>query len=238
MSLSPLQDHLICKVAKAAPKSILINQSGSPIALPWIDDLDAILQCWYAGQEVGNALADIISGEVSPSGGLPVTFPRAIEDSPSFGSFPTDEKMEVRYAEGLEMGYRAYKPAPLFLFGFGLSYAHFTITGLSLISNESSPFDIAVSTTITNDGPERGKEVVQVYVDGVLKGFRRVLLETGASREVEIPLDKYAFNEWDPDRSSWVVVDRDYIIELRQDARTTIASLPYKIETRTFWNKS
>ncbi len=88
--------------------------------MPWIDDVDAILQCWYAGHEVGNALADIISGEVSPSGRLPVTFPRAIENFPSFGSFPTDEKMEVRYAEGLEMGYRAYnKPAPLLPFGLG-----------------------------------------------------------------------------------------------------------------------
>lgn len=95
MSLSPLQDELIRKVSGAAPKSVLVNQTGSPIAMPWIEKVDSILQCWYAGQKVGNALADIISGEISPSAMLPVTFPRCIEDSPSFGNFPADHGMEI-----------------------------------------------------------------------------------------------------------------------------------------------
>ncbi|KAL4862362.1 glycoside hydrolase superfamily [Aspergillus spectabilis] len=151
MSLSPLQDSLVSTVAKAAPKSVLVNQTGSPISM-WVDDIDAILQCWYGGQEVGNALVDIISGEIN-------------------------QKMEVRYEEGLEMGYRARnKPPPLFPFGFGLSYTRFRFSAVSL-GKPAGPFSqggiVTVTTTVTNDGPVRGKEVVQVYVDGVLKGFQK-----------------------------------------------------------------
>jgi beta-glucosidase len=238
MSLSPLQEDLIRTIATTSPKSVLVNQTGSPISMPWINDVDAVIQCWYAGQEVGNALADIISGEVSPSGKLPVTFPRVIEDSASFGNFPTDDKMEVRYTEGLEMGYRARsKPAPLFPFGFGLSYTRFSFSGFWIKEQESSGLsDVAVSVCVTNDGSVKGKEVVQVYVDGILKGFRKVFLEVGKSQEVEIPLDRYAFSEWDPDVGSWVVASRDYTIELRQGVRTTIASLTHRIASRTCWN--
>jgi beta-glucosidase len=240
MSLSPLQEDLIRTIATTAPKSVLVNQTGSPISMPWINDVDAVIQCWYAGQEVGNALVDIISGEVNPSGKLPVTFPRVIEDTPSFGNFPTNAEMEVRYAEGPEMGYRVRsKPAPLFPFGFGLSYTRFTFSGFCIKETRgSSPsdVDVAVAVTVANDGPVRGKEVVQVYVDGVLTGFQKVLLEPGQSQEVEIPLDKYAFSEWDPGVGSWVVASREYTIDLRQDARTTIASLTHWIKSRRCWN--
>lgn len=109
MSLSPLQDQLISMVATSASKTVLVNTTGSPITMPWIDDVDAILQCWYAGQEIGNAWACVISGEVSPSGKLPVTVPKCIEDSPSFGNFPTDKNMKIRYAEKGEMGIRQYR---------------------------------------------------------------------------------------------------------------------------------
>ncbi|KAJ5564211.1 hypothetical protein N7513_000453 [Penicillium frequentans] len=112
MSLCPLQDELIRVVAGAAPKLFLVNQTGSSIDNPWVEDIDASLQCWYAGQEVGNALADPISGDSSPSSKLPVTFSRCIEDSFSFGNFPTDHGTRIRHEEGLEMGYRAHnKPA-------------------------------------------------------------------------------------------------------------------------------
>ncbi|KAJ5745714.1 hypothetical protein N7520_010896 [Penicillium odoratum] len=192
MSLSPLQDELIRVVAGAAPKSVLVNQTGSPIAMPWIEDVDAILQCWYAGQEVGNALADIISGDLSPSGKLPVTFPRRIEDSPSFGNFPTDHEMKICYEEGLEMGYRARKkPAPLFCFGFGLSYTKFKFTELVLKGlSGTSPVEMTLTTTVTNIGSVAGREVVQIYVNGILKKFSGVMLSPGESQDVEICLDK------------------------------------------------
>lgn len=237
LSLSPLQEELIRAVSGAAPKSILVNQTGSPISMPWIDEVDSILQCWYAGQEVGNALADIISGDINPSGKLPVTFPRCIEDTPSFGNFPTDQNMRIRYDEGLEMGYRARsKPAPLFPFGYGKSYADFKVQGLAIKRRAGlTAVDLTVATTITNVGLVAGKEVVQVYVDGVLKAFQKVLLSPGESRAVEVTLDKYAFNEWSSDDKQWIIEPRAYSIELRQDANTLLASTTYNVETSLSW---
>jgi beta-glucosidase len=237
MSLSPSQDELIRIVASAAPKSVLVNQTGAPISMPWIEDVDAILQCWYAGQEVGNALADIISGDVSPSGKLPVTFPQRIEDSPSFDNFPTDHEMNIRYEEGLEMGYRARnKPAPLYPFGFGLSYTKFQATELTLKEqSDSLPTNVTLETTVTNAGFVTGREVVQIYVDGVLKGFKGVVLSPGESHIVEVCLDKYAFSRWESSQKSWVVEARDYKIELRQDANTVISSVTHTIGRELFW---
>ncbi|KAJ5381838.1 uncharacterized protein N7496_004266 [Penicillium cataractarum] len=237
LSLSPLQDELIRAVSGAAPKSILVNQTGSPISMSWIDEVDSILQCWYAGQEVGNALADIISGDINPSGKLPVTFPKCIEDTPSFGNFPTDENMRIRYEEGLEMGYRASKPAPLFPFGYGKSYTEFEVQGLAIKRTASlTAVDLTVATTVTNVGPVAGGEVVQVYVDGVLKAFRKVLLSPGDSHAVEVTLDKYAFSEWSSDDKRWIVKPRVYSIELRQDANTLLASTTYNVETGLSWS--
>lgn len=165
--------------------------------MPWIDDVDSIFQCWYAGQEVGNALVDIISGNVNPSGKFPVTFPLHIEDTPSFGNFPTDQNVRVRYEEGLEMGYRARsKPAPLFPFGYGKSYTDFSWQGLTIKTTTSvSVVDLTVATTVKNIGLVAGREVVQVYVDGVLKGFQKVFLTPGESRVVEVTMDRYAFSD-------------------------------------------
>lgn len=238
LALSPLQEELIRAVAGAAPKSILVNQTGSPISMAWIDEVDSILQCWYAGQEVGNALADIISGDVNPSGKLPVTFPRCIEDTPSFGNFPTDQNMRIRYEEGLEMGYRARsKPAPLFPFGFGKSYTAFKLEGFAIKALAGlSAADLKVTATVTNIGPVAGCEVVQIYVDGVLKAFDKVSLAPGESRIVDVALDKYAFSEWSPKAGSWIIEPRAYSIELRQDANTLVASATYSAETRLSWN--
>lgn len=238
LSLSPLQDDLIRTVINAAPKAILVNQTGSPISMPWIDDVDAILQCWYSGQEVGNALVDIISGDINPSGKLPVTFPQCIEDTPSFGNFPTDRNMRVRYAEGLEMGYRARsKRAPLFPFGYGKSYTDFELKGFEIKRTaDLFPLSVRVTTTVTNVGPVAGREVVQIYVDGVLKCFQKVLLAPGEGRVVEVTLDKYAFSEWSPKEGSWIIEARSYSIELRQDANTVLASVTYRVETRLSWD--
>jgi beta-glucosidase len=238
LSLSPLQDELIRAVASAAPKSILVNQTGSPISMPWIDDVDSILQCWYAGQEIGNALAGIISGDINPSGKLPLTFPLRIEDTPSFGNFPTDQNMRVWYDEGLEMGYRARnKPAPLFPFGYGKSYTDFELQGLTIRRTDGlSDMDITVTTTVTNTGLAAGREVFQVYVGGVLKGFRKVLVAPGESRAVEVTLDKYAFIQWSPKEGSWIIKPRAYSIELRREANTVVASTTYRVETSLSWN--
>ncbi|KAJ5688956.1 hypothetical protein N7462_003348 [Penicillium macrosclerotiorum] len=238
LSLSPPQDKLVQLVAGAAQKSILINQTGSPIAMPWVDEVDSILQCWYAGQEVGNALVDILSGDSNPSGKLPVTFPRQIEDTPSFGNFPTDQQMKIRYEERLEMGYRARnKPSPLFPFGWGLSYTQFRVEDFALKNNSSaSSLCITATATVINTGSVRGREVIQVYVDGVLKGFQKVFVGAGEERIVDIVLDKYAFSEWDPEQGTWVVRARQYDVDIRSDANMVIASRSHTIEKSFCWN--
>lgn len=235
MDLSPLQNDLVSTVAQNAPKSILFNQTGSPInMMPWIDHVDAIFQCWFVGQEVGNALADLLSGDCNPSGKLPVTFPRRIEDSPSFGNFPTDEALQVQYKEGLEMGYRARRhPTPLFPFGHGLSYTRFEFSDFHV--DVESPTDVCVVVNVANVGAVAGHEVVQVYVDGVLKGFAKVYLRQAENKDVRMSLDKYAFSEWDCMVGSWVVNSRGYKIDIRRDANTVISSVTHVIDQQSMW---
>ncbi|KAJ5728550.1 uncharacterized protein N7483_003058 [Penicillium malachiteum] len=238
MDLSPQQNDLISTVARNSRKSIIINQTGSPISMPWINDVDAILQCWYAGQEVGNALADLLSGDSNPSGKLPVTFPARIEDSPSFGNFPTDADLQIRYEEGLKMGYRARDlPPPLFAFGHGLSYTQFEVKNLHLNAlSAHSKVDLNAMVTVTNIGLIPGHEVVQVYVDGVLKGFSKTFLNQGESKEVQVRLDKYAFSEWDVKIGAWAIQNRSYEVDIRRDANTVLDSITYTIEEYSTWN--
>jgi beta-glucosidase len=158
-------DGGIDTLSSTAPSPSLV------FTMPWLNNVGAVLQCWFAGQEVGNTLADIISGTISPSGKLPVTFPRRIEDSPSYGNFPTDENHEIRYREGLHMGYRARGgPGPLFPFGFGLSYTIFEMSGF-VVEGDGSCNGVSVRAIVRNTGNLAGQEVVQVYVDGVPKAF-------------------------------------------------------------------
>ncbi|KAJ5716766.1 hypothetical protein N7488_002412 [Penicillium malachiteum] len=238
MALSPQQNDLICTVARNSRKSTLVNQTGSPISMPWLDDVDAIFQCWYAGQEVGNALADLLSGDSNPSGKLPVTFPVRIEDSPSFGNFPTNENLQIRYEEGLKMGYRARdSPLPLFPLGHGLSYTQFEVKNLHLSPlSPDSEVDLFLTATITNIGSVPGHEVVQVYVGGVLKGFSEPLLDRGESKEVQVRLDKYAFSEWDVKAGAWVIQNRAYEVDIRRDANTVLESITYTTEKYSTWN--
>lgn len=240
MHLSALQNDLIDTVARHAPKSILVNQTGSPIDMRrWIDSVDAILQCWYAGQEVGNALADLLSGACSPSGKLPVTFPRRIEDSSSYDNFPMDNTvMEVCYKEGVEMGYRARsspdQPLPLFPFGYGLSYTQFGYSDFRLVESDS-PVDVDVFVTIANIGSVPGHEVVQVYVDGVLRGFSKIYLNPGEEKAVQVSLDKYAWSEWDSGIGCWAIRSRGYEVDVRRDANTVVSSLVHMIDQYSTW---
>ncbi|PVH79616.1 glycoside hydrolase family 3 protein, partial [Cadophora sp. DSE1049] len=202
LSLSAPQDNLINTVSSASKKTVVVNMSGSPISMPWLESTEAVLQCWFAGQEVGNAVADILSGDVNPSAKLPVSFPTRIEDSPSYSNFPTDDNHELRYAEGLAMGYRARDgPKPLFPFGFGLSYTEFTASDLKLPSGSST--DAIVTLKLANTGSVRGQQVVQLYVDGVLKAFSKPMLEAGEAKVVTLKLDKYAFSYWDTAARAW-----------------------------------
>src|SRR5262249_25180755 len=141
--------------------------SGSPVAMPWLDRVAAVVQAWYPGQECGNAIADVLFGIANPSGKLPQTFPVRLEDNPAFINYPGDNG-HVRYGEGIYVGYRYYdkrRLAPLSPFGFGLSYTTFAYDTLSLGSDPlASDESLTVQIDVTNTGARPGQKTVQLYI--------------------------------------------------------------------------
>ncbi|KAJ4355204.1 hypothetical protein N0V95_003164 [Ascochyta clinopodiicola] len=204
------QDRLIEAVIAANPRTIVVNQSGTPISMPWSSKAPAILQAWYQGQEAGNALADVLLGNASPSGKLPTTFPVRIEDNPAFHNWP-GENLKTVYGEGIYVGYRHYersKIAPLFPFGHGLTYTTFSYgapTLSSTVLTESS--SISLSVAVTNTGSSAAHEIVQAYVKDVrsslprpekeLQAFGKVFLQPGETKTVDMKLDKYSVGYFD-----------------------------------------
>jgi len=208
---------LVEQVAAANPRTIVVLNTGSPITMPWLDKVAAVVQAWYPGQECGNAIADVLFGYVTPSGKLPQTFPVRLEDNPAYLNFP-GENGKVYYGEGLFVGYRYYdkkRIAPLFPFGFGISYTTFDYDALRLSAREISPDDtLEVSIDVTNTGQRAGKEVVQVYVRDItsrlyrphkeLKAFAKVHLEPGECKTVTLALDRDALAYYDDLAHAWV----------------------------------
>jgi beta-glucosidase len=239
MHLSPEQDYMVANLAKVSKKTIVVNQTGAPISMPWIDSVDAVIQNWFGGMEVGNAVADVISGRVSPSGRLPCTFPVRIEDLPSNQNVPCNDNLDIRYAEGHKIGYRAFAepdtPAPLFYFGHGLSYATFQYTNFSVEEGRNSILCI-VSVSVLNSSSRDGMETVQLYVDGSLKAFEKVMVPAGKTVQVELQLDKYAFSAWNYDsdtegfNGSWTIEAREYDIDIRRDASAIIETRKWAVD--------
>ncbi len=215
MKLPGQQNELIEKVAAVNPNTIVVLNVGSPVEMPWIDKVAGVVQLWYDSQEQGNALADILFGDVNPSGKLPTTFPTRLQDNPAYINFP-GENGQVFYGEGLFVGYRYYEKkevAPLFPFGHGLSYTTFAYSKLRLSAEQFKAEDgLTVSVDVKNTGKLTGKEVVQVYVRDVksslvrpekeLKAFAKVELKPGESKTVTFQLDKEAFWFYNPSTSS------------------------------------
>ena len=211
------QDALVEQVAAANPRTIVVLNTGSPITMPWLSSVAAVVQAWYPGQECGNAIADVIFGDTNPSGKLAQTFPVRLEDNPAYLNFP-GENGKVYYGEGLFVGYRYYdekKITPLFPFGFGLSYTTFDYGPLSLSAPEISPDDtLQVSVEITNTGQRTGKEVVQLYVcdrqaslqrpEKELKAFAKVQLEPGERKTVTLSIARDALAYYDDLAQKWV----------------------------------
>jgi beta-glucosidase len=216
MDLPGPQAELIRAVAEANPATIVVLNCGSPVAMPWLADVPAVLEAYYPGQEAGNAVASILLGEVNPSGKLSTTFPKRLEDTPAFINYPGGKK--VLYGEGIFVGYRYYDQKdvePLFPFGFGLSYTTFEYSQLQVppVSKIGEP--VRVSVTVKNSGGVQGKEVVQLYVADKeaslprppkeLKAFAKVSLQPGESANVSFVLDQRAFAFYDPDQKGWRV---------------------------------
>lgn len=210
IALPGRQDELISEVAKVSARTIVVVNAGSPVAMPWINEVDAVLFVWFPGQEFGDALTDVLLGDVDPGGRLPVTLPRRLEDTPAFEHHPGRNGVG-RYLEGRLIGYRYYDTVgrePLFGFGHGLSYAD-----ISIVSVDAG--DAVVRATVTNAGDRSGFEVIQVYAhdpvgtgapdDAVqqLVGFAKIELAAGESRSVEIALDPRWAMHWDVATHSW-----------------------------------
>jgi beta-glucosidase len=204
------QDRLIEAVLAANPRTIVVNQSGTPVTMPWVNRAPVILQAWYQGQEAGHALADVLLGNACPSGKLPTTFPVRIEDNPSYNNWPC-ENLKTIYGEGIYVGYRHYersKIAPLFPFGHGLTYTTFEYgTPSTSTSTLSESEGITITVPVTNTGSMAAHETVQAYIKDVkstlprpekeLQAFGKVLLQPGETKDVTLKLDKYSVGYFD-----------------------------------------
>lgn len=211
MGLPGEQDALIARVREANPRTIVVVNTGAPVTMDWADDVPAIVQCWLGGQEMAGAIADVLLGDAEPSGRLPTTFPEKLEHNPSYGNFP-GENGQVRYGEGVLVGYRWYETRKLpvrFPFGHGLSYSSFEIGKPEVSGSGYEPGGaVQLRIPVENTGKRRGAEVVQVYVapkkarlvrpEKELKAFAKVWLEPGRSAVVTIALEDRAFAYWDP----------------------------------------
>lgn len=219
------QDKLITAVLKANPKTIIVFAGGGPVDMTaWIDKSKAIVNMWYTGMEGGTAVAKVLFGEVNPSGKLPVTFPKKLEESPAhkLGDYP-GRNYEQTYREDIFVGYRyfdTYKVEPQFAFGHGLSYTTFEYSELKSIKVDSGR--VQVSVTITNSGKMAGAEVVQLYVrdnessvkkaEKELKAFQKVFLSPGENKTLEFDLSEKAFQYYDEQSKSWKLEKGTYTI--------------------------
>ncbi len=217
MDLPGDQATLIERVAAANPNTIVVVNAGSPLHMPWLDQVAAVLQSWYLGQEAGNALADVLFGDVNPSGKLPTTFPKRYQDNPAYINYP-GENGRVHYGEGIFVGYRYYdmkEVEPLFPFGYGLSYTTFEYRQLEIRANDTGEGGkIQVSLRVGNTGDRSGQEVVQLYLRDIvsslvrpvkeLKAFAKVALEPGEEAQVVFDLDEEALEYYDDAQERWV----------------------------------
>ncbi|MFA0848432.1 glycoside hydrolase family 3 protein [Curtobacterium sp. WHRI 8282] len=211
LALPGRQDDLVRAVAAANPNTVVVVNAGSPVEMPWRNDVAAVLLTWFGGQEYGNALADVLTGAQEPGGRLPTTWPVAMADVPVLDVTPVDGK--VAYDEGVHVGYRAWLRAgtePAYPFGHGLGYTTWSIEGVSATPTVREGDAVIVTATVANTGARAGKHVVQVYASRAesavdrpvrwLVGFAPVRLAAGASTEVSIEVPARAFAHWD---GSW-----------------------------------
>jgi beta-glucosidase len=210
------QDELVAAVLKANPRTIVVLQTGGPVELPWMAEAPAILEAWYPGQECGNAIADVLFGDVEPGGRLPQTFPGRWQDNPTWSQDPEiypGRDGKVRYEEGLLIGYRHYDRhaiQPMFAFGHGLTYTDFALSDLAVIGNGNGA---RATIRLTNIGERRGSTVVQLYVGDSeasvsrplreLKAFAKAALDPGETRELSFDLAPRAFAFFDENARNW-----------------------------------
>ncbi|MGH9881177.1 MAG: beta-glucosidase family protein [Pyrinomonadaceae bacterium] len=250
MKLPYEQDELIQRVVEANPRTIVVFLGGGPMEMgPWLTKVPAVMLAWYPGMEGGNALARVLFGDVNPSGKLPCTFPKRLEDSPAhaLGAYPGKNGQE-EYVEGLLVGYRWFdtkKIEPLFPFGYGLSYTSFKYSSLKLTEGKDLKGPVAVAEfEVANTGSRDGGEVAQLYVHqehpGLprpvkeLKGFLKVFLKPGEKQTVSIPLERSAFAYYDPDKKGWVAEKGEFTILIGSSSRDIRLEGKFRLNQTSF----
>ena len=224
LNLSYGQDDVIAALAKANKNLVVVNISGNAIAMPWVNEVSAIVHDWYIGSEAGPALAAILMGDANPSGKLPFTFPIKLEDNSAhaLGEFVyerSNEIVDVKYNEGIFVGYRwadkQKKVKPLFAFGHGLSYTTFEY-GQAMTDKKEMAMDgiLTITVPVTNTGNREGAEVVQLYISDLksslprpikeLKGFQKIKLAPGETKEVTFTIAKDALSFYDDAQQAWI----------------------------------
>ena len=232
MRLPDNQNELIAAVSAVNPHTVVVLHGGSPVELPWLDKVPAVLLMYLGGEQVGAAAADLLWGKVNPSGHLAETWPIRLEDNPSYLNFPGEDGV-VTYAEGIFVGYRYYdkKKMPVnFPFGHGLSYTDFSFSNLTADKEKLTDREtVTVSVDVTNEGTSAGKAVVQLYVRDVkstvrrpvreLKDFAKAALEPGETRTVTFTLDKRAFAYYEPKVHDFFVESGEFAVEIGLSCR-------------------
>ena len=240
------QEEVIDALSKVSKKLVVVNISGSPVAMPWADKADAIVQGWYGGTESGNALADVLTGKVNPSGRLPFTVPYRYEDGPikTQAQYPGikeegDQFWQTHYSEGVYIGYRWYSTKGIevqFPFGHGLSYTTFEYANVKADKSEmTADQKLLVSVDVTNTGSVDGAEIVQLYINDVqssidrpvkeLKNFEKVYLKAGETKTVTFEVDAQDLSYFDADKHEWVAEPGDFKVLLgstSEDIRSTV----------------
>ncbi len=233
------QDELVARVAAANPRTVVVVNAGSPVSMPWVDDVAAVLVAYFGGQEMGPAVGDVLVGAADPGGRLPLTYPRRLEDTPAWPHYAPVDGAQV-YGEGLLMGYRGFDASgtePLFPFGHGLSYG--TCTWGEATLHPAADGGVTVSLDLTADGDRATTAVVQVYVAPVdppverapkeLAAWTKLAVAPGATEPVAIRVPATAFRRWDDDADGWTVDEGRYEILVAASAGDVRQRLPFDV---------
>jgi beta-glucosidase len=244
LSLPWGQDAIIDAVASANPNTIVVLETGNPVAMPWRDEVRAVVEAWYPGQAGGRAIAEVLTGAVNPSGRLPITFPADLAQTPrpelpGLGE-PWGTPTTIRYDEGAEVGYRwfaAQGARPLYAFGHGLSYTTFAHGDLEVTGGDT----ITASFTVTNTGEREGADVPQLYLTDAagdqrmrLLGFERVQLAPGESRSVTVKAEPRLLARYDADAGRWHIAEGGYRVALGKAADDLVLMAEAQLTERRF----
>src|SRR6201993_762229 len=241
-TLPEFQDELITNVSTANPRTVVVFHGGGNFdSEQWINQVDGLVEAFYPGQLGGQALAEILFGDVNPSGKLPITMEKRAQDNPAYGTFPNPVNQHpdsISYSEGVFIGYRGYDEngiQPLFPFGFGLSYTTFQFSGLTVTPTYDGTGTVTATFTVTNTGKVAGAEVAQLYIGEKnppvkrppreLKGFLKTkVLAPGASQNITLQLDQRSFEYWNINREKWDAPKDTYTVWVGSSSQ--VADLP------------